>query len=203
MQKRWLFIPLMVGVALAGAAAPALADSAWKAVQSGERQMGSGQASHIEIRVEAGLDSSGMLLPDNYYCGQYIPCVGGALNFSIENKSDVVLKVTKVSLTTTQCYNGATPPCYLPILTDKNKDGTWNPSWSYGSTTCADFVTLTEPDFTTRTWPFIPPHGTLQVNGHDNRQLGANLIHLKSTTPTECQGASFYIPITVSAQDAS
>lgn len=204
MNRRWLFAPLMVGIALAGAVAPVLADSMWKATQSGERQQGSAQASRLEIRVEAGLDATGSLLPDNPYCGSVsFPCVGGALNFSVENKSDHQLRVTKVGQATTTCYGSATPPCYLPIWTDKNKDGTWSAYLSYGPSTCADFVTFSEPDFTARMWPLIPPHGILQVNGHDNRQLGQSMIHLKSTTPTECQGASFWIPVTVTAQDAS
>jgi hypothetical protein len=72
-----------------------------------------------------------------------------------------------------------------------------------GSNSCAEYATFTEPDLTNRMWPTVPPHGTLQVNGHDNRLLGGNLIHLKYNTPSECQGASFSIPITVAAQDAS
>ena len=73
------------------AAAPALAQSAFQAVQGGYSQSGTAQASRLTIQVEAGVaDQSVPLLPD--------PGPGGALAFSITNTSAVPLQVTALAM---------------------------------------------------------------------------------------------------------
>ena len=210
MNKRWLLVPLLVGAGLLGAIAPGLASSAWQAAQTGSQQWGTATATNLTIVVEGGLDPDGQLLPDagsaQYCAAGYVVCPGAALSFTIENRSSVPLRVTNVQRHQTTCGSNATPPCYYSILTDKNNDGTWSPYLTYGSTTCADHAYFMAPNFNTfgaRLWPVIPPHSTLHVNGHDNLALGAKMFHLDDTTPSACQGASFFVPLTVTAQDAS
>jgi hypothetical protein len=60
---------------------------------------------------------------------------------------------------------------------------------------------LAPPNF--KNWPIIPAHATLQVNGTDNNELGAGMLHLQATTPTGCQGATYQVPLIVTAQDAA
>ncbi len=91
LQRTLLAGLVAFGAVALGAAAPALAQSAFQAVQGGYHQEGNAQASRLTIRVEAGVaDQSVPLLPD--------PGPGGALSFSITNTSQVALKVTAVAV---------------------------------------------------------------------------------------------------------
>ena len=162
----------------------------WTAGQKGFHQEGSGQAAKLSIRVEAGLaDPSSTLVPDNLS----FPCTpcgpGGALAFTIENTGNMPLRVIALSL---GCFGGC-------ISSNKNVDGTFV---STGTGSCASSAFfLGPPNF--NNWPVIPAHATLQVNGTDNNALGAGLLHLGSATPQGCQGATYQVPLNVTAQDAS
>ena len=203
--KRLLLIPLAVGTMLLGVVGSAYAFSQWQASQTGYNQSGSATSNTLRIAVEAGLDPDTTLLPDSFNC-QFQPCPGGAVAFTIENKSSVPLRVFSVEQRQVPC-NGQNPPCMAPILSDKNTDGSWTAP-SFGSiNNCgshASFVTLNGAGAAAlRQWPAIPPHTTLHVNGSDALALGVGAIHLDFYTPNQCMGASFYVPLTVSAQDAS
>ena len=67
---------------------------------------------------------------------------------------------------------------------------------------CAQYVVFVTPTQFDN-WPTIGPHSTLQVNGTDNNQLGAGMLHLKSTTPDGCQGATFALGLNVTASEAA
>lgn len=171
-----ILAPLAMGAAAIGAAAPAFAQSLFLATQGGYRQAGTAQASKLTIQVEAALpDGHVLLLPDATACGK--TCPGGALAFSVTNTGEVPLKVVAVAQT-----DGA------KISSDRP--------------TCAASASFAPPDLAARPWPLIPPHATLQVTGSDSYQLGLGLIHLAPNTPNDCQGATFTVPISVSAEAA-
>lgn len=190
---RKLFVSLLVAAtASLVVIGTVFAASLWTAGQKGFHQEGSGQAGKLSIRVEAGLaDPTGTLLPDNPpgTCA-VAPCgPGGALAFTIENTGNVPLRVTGLLV--------ACPPCVTS--SNKNTDGTFVID---GSGSCGTFAGFLPPaDF--KNWPIIPAHATLQVNGTDNNQLGAGMLHLVPTTPSGCQGATYQIPLTVVAGSAT
>ena len=206
MDRRWLFVPLAVGAAIL--AAPGLAQAAadWNAQQNGSRE-GEAQATRLEIRVEGGLDANSLLVPDGPGCPGSGACPGGSLNFSIENTSGVALRVTGLRQPTAACVTRGVPAqCPVPIMSDRSDTGQPVSGPSYlgsGPGNCGRYASFTAPNFGQRPWPAIPPHATLQVNGTDNYALGSHLIHLDNSTPSACQGASFYVPLLVTATDAS
>ena len=162
----------------------------FKANQEGNRQAGEGQAARLTMRVEAGMaDANSDLIPDDFYNASASP--GGALNFSINNTSDLPLRVTKIELATQT--NGTT---ITPLVTsNKNGDGTYNSSGFGDCKQWASFVSPSNFD----NWPTIAPHSTLQVNGTDNSRLGAGMIHLSNSTAQGCQGAIFALTLNVTA----
>src|SRR5256885_12795161 len=81
-----------------------------------------------------------------------------------------------------------------------NKDATGGFAAAGNQGSCYQFLFLAAP-VNYDNWPVIPPHGTLQVNGSDNSRLGAGLVHLSSTTPDGCQGASFAMQLKVTASE--
>lgn len=170
------------------------AASLWVAGQKGFHQEGSGQAAKLSIRVEAGIaDPTSTLVPENDP-GSCItittPCgPGGALAFTIENTGNMPLRVT-----------GVLAPCLFGcLLSNKNADGTFVTN---GNGNCGSSGIFVGPS-NFNNWPIIPAHATLQVNGTDNNALGAGMLHLRSATPQGCQGATYQVPLTVTAQDAS
>lgn len=171
-----------------------LAASLWTAGQKGFHQEGSGQAAKLSIRVEAGIaDPASTLVPEDSATSCLIPNTpcgpGGALAFTIENTGNMPLRVT-----------GVLAPCSFGcMLSNKNADGTFVTNET-GS--CGQYGIFLGPS-NFNNWPIIPAHATLQVNGTDNNQLGAGMIHLRSITPQGCQGATYQVPLTVTAQDAS
>jgi hypothetical protein len=172
----------------------------FNAVQQGFRQAGAAQAVHLTMQVEAGLaDPNSDLIPDTSSC---IPsCPGGALSFAITNQSDLPIRVTQLAQATFTCGSSQCPL----INSNKNTDGSFVTHNADGSQTavgsCAvSAAFVAPPNFDN--WPTIAPHSTLQVNGTDNSQLGAGLIHLFSTTPQGCQGALFTIQLKVTATEA-
>jgi hypothetical protein len=191
----------------------------YKATEKGVNQSGGGQAATLTIKVEAGLaDPSSILLPDvgSTNC-PIVPttpvphpapysatCPGGALAFSVQNTSDIPLRVTDVEQR--QCQSTSQPntmvPC--PVSSDKNADGGWVLDGVSGS--CSQFASFNPPVLNPssaggRQWPVIPAHGTLQVNGTDANGLGTGLLHLSNQTTPGCQGATFQVLLDVTAQD--
>jgi hypothetical protein len=95
-----------------------------------------------------------------------------------------------------------TGACIAPINSDRNDDGTWNTP-STTAINCGGYAWYSEPpnfgNLTLKQWPIIPAHSTLQVNGTDNYALGKGMIHLTNLSPNNCQGASYSVPLTVTA----
>ncbi len=208
MDRRLLYAPLAVGVALL--VAPILAQGASSLTASDSDDHGRGQAesARLEIELEAGLDPSSLLVPDSPGCSATGPgCPGGNLNFSIENKSGVPVRVTNLQQATGRCAGTGKPTtCPAPIASDRLDNGQRVAAPDYTSTaanSCGTYARFSPPNLTAAPWPVIPAHGTLQVNGTDGYALGAHLIHLVSTTPSACQGAGLFVPLSVTATDAS
>jgi hypothetical protein len=190
---RKLFVSLLVAAAASLVVIGSVfAASLWTAGQKGFHQDGTGQAAKLSIRVEAGIaDPTGTLVPEDAAtsCFTTVCGPGGALAFTIENTGNMPLRVTGVAQT---CGTGC-------ILSNKNADGTFV---SNGTGSCGSSGFFEAPS-NFNNWPIIPAHATLQVNGTDNNQLGAGMLHLLFNTPQGCQGATYQVLLTVTAQDAS
>jgi hypothetical protein len=200
-MKKKLVISVLSSLAIiVGAVSVAYAFGTFKANQEGFRQAGEGQAARLTMRVEAAIaDPNSAFLPDSTSCG--LGCPGGALSFSITNSSDVPLRVTAITLGTYPCGLGGT--CY-EITSNKVHDGSFVTldSNGFGSGDCSNYAAFVPPaNF--YNWPTIGPHTTLQVNGTDNNQLGAGMIHLAPLTPQGCQGATFAIGLNVTATEST
>jgi hypothetical protein len=222
LNKKLLGGGALAGIVTMGVGGFVLATVIYKANEKGSNQGAGGQATTLTIRVEAGLaDPSAILIPDFSTGGcpvvpsTFVPhpapastvCPGGAIGFSVENTSDIPLRVTDVEQRA--CVNNAvypptSSPC--PFTSDKNTDG----SWAYlpiATGSCAQFASFNAPvlnpaDYGVgHPWPVIPAHSTLQVNGSDGNALGAGLLHLSPDTPSACQGATYQVPLDVTAQD--
>jgi len=198
-----MLAPAVLAAGLATATIGALADSQFAAQVTGSRPWGEAQATRITIRVEAGLDANQVFVPDGFGCSLTSTnpaCQGGALVFSIENQSSVPLRVTGIG-------QGTIGSC--TTISDKHEDGTFtlpNCSGSSGtpsSPNCSGDTYFLAPNLATRPWPVISPHGTLEVNGTDNSALGRGMIHMFNATPTGCEGATFYMPLNITAVDAT
>lgn len=208
-MKKKLLISVLSSLAIVvGAVSVAYALGTFKANQFGFRQGGEGQAAEVTMRVEAGLaDANSALLPDTSQCSGFGGCTGGALSFSITNTSEFPLRVTGIALATTSCFvNGSFSQC-PNVTSNKNIFGQFvqlGPNGAPPATTgdCAQSVQFVAPTQFDN-WPTIGPHSTLQVNGTDNNQLGAGMLHLKSTTPDGCQGATFALGLNVTAVEAA
>lgn len=204
-MKKKLLVSIISSLAIVvGAVSLAYAVGTFKANQEGFRQGGEGQAARLTMRVEAGTaDANSDLLPDSSSC---IPsCPGGALSFSITNSSDVPVRVTQIAVATSPCGAGAV--CNQ-ITSNKFHDGSFLILDSNGAPPagltgdCAQSLGFIAPaNF--NNWPTIGPHSTLHVNGTDNNQLGAGMIHLLSTTPQGCQGATYAVGLNVTATEAT
>jgi hypothetical protein len=194
-MRRKLFVSLLVAAtASVVVIGTVFAASLWTAGQKGFHQEGSGQAAQLRIRVEAGIaDPTSTLVPetDPGACITItVPCgPGGALAFTIDNTGNMPLRVTGL---TALCISGCT-------LSNKNTDGTFPVT---GTGSCGTYGIFVAPS-TFKGWPIIPAHATLQVNGTDNNALGAGMLHLRADTPQGCQGATYQVQLTVTAQDAS
>jgi hypothetical protein len=190
-MKRKLLISVLSSIAiLVGAVSVAYAMGTFKANQEGFRQAGEGQATRLTMRVEAGMaDPNGDFLPDDGSSGAR----GGDLSFSIKNTSDVPLRVTKIEALPVPCAQQFCPNA----TSNKNGIGTYAP----GGGDCGGYVNLIFPT-NFDSWPTIAPHATLQVNGTDNNRLGAGMIHLSSTTPQGCQGATFAVTLAITASES-
>ena len=186
-KKLLISLVISLGV-LVGGIGVAYATFTFKASQEGFRQAGEGQAARLTMRVEAGMaDANSDLIPDDFYSGG----PGGALNFSIENSSNMPLRVTKIELATQTQGTTITPI----VTSNKNGNGTYNTS---GFGDCKQYVTFVSPS-NFDNWPTIAPHSTLQVNGTDNSRLGVGMIHLLNSTAQGCQGALFALTLNVTA----
>lgn len=210
MKKKLLISVLSSLAIIVAAVSVAYAFGTFKANQSGFRQGGVGQAAEVTMRVEAGLaDANSALLPDTSLCAFSTAnfCTGGALSFSITNTSEFPLRVTGITLGTSVCFvNGSASQCPM-VTSNKNGFGQFVQLGTNGappSTTgdCAQYVQFVAPTQFDN-WPTIGPRSTLQVNGTDNNQLGAGMLHLKSTTPDGCQGATFALELNVTASEAA
>ena len=102
MKKKFLVsLVISVGIVIAGIGV-AYATYTFKANQEGSRQGGAGQAARITMRVEAGMaDANSDFVPDDYYYASASP--GGALSFSIQDTSQVPLRVSKVEIGRASC----------------------------------------------------------------------------------------------------
>src|SRR5436305_10533519 len=102
MKRTWFKVVGISTAVVFSAAVGALAGGLLNAQQSGVHQSGGGQAGRLTIRVEQALaDPASDLLPDPALGCQTIPqvtpavtastptCRGGALDFTIENTSNV------------------------------------------------------------------------------------------------------------------
>lgn len=200
MSKKLLLSVLMsVGIVVGGFGV-AYAFGTFHAIQQGFRQGGEGQGAKITMQVEAGTaDANSALLPDPYGCSSPCAVGGGSLAFSITNTSDFPIRVTQIQEATVGCYPGPTCPVRA---SNKNENGTFaslsglpiNPG------TCSGDLYVTPPT-NFDNWPTIGPHSTLQVNGTDNNQLGAGMIHLNNGTPDGCQGALFSVGLKITATE--
>jgi hypothetical protein len=197
MTKKGLLSVLMsIGIVVGGFGV-AYALGTFKAIQQGFRQGGEGQAARITMTVEAGSgDANSQFLPDSN-CSVSSPCPGGALGFAITNTSDFPIQVIGIAQATVPCGLGGT--CNS-VSSNKNTDGTFPTPGTSGSCV-TDMYFVAPQDF--RGWPTIAPHSTLQVNGTDNNQLGAGMIHLVNSTPDGCQGALFTVGLKVTAMEAT
>lgn len=210
-MKKKLLVSVLSSLAIVVAAVSvAYAFGTFKANQFGFRQGGAGQAAEVTMRVEAGLaDANSALLPDTNVCAfnQLNFCAGGALSFSITNTSEFPLRVTGITLATSFCIvNGQAAQCPM-VTSNKNSSGQFvqlgaNGAPSGATGDCAQYVVFLAPAQFDN-WPTIGPRSILQVNGTDNNQLGAGMLHLKSTTPDGCQGATFALGLNVSAVEAA
>jgi hypothetical protein len=195
MKKKFLVSGLLSIGILVGGFGAAYALSTFKASQEGFRQAGAGQATRLTMRVEAGMaDANSDLVPDDYYATATNPGPGGALSFSIKNTSNLPIRVTDIKLTTYAC---GTATCNN-IASNKNSDGTFAPVGSGGN--CKQWVAFRAPA-SFDNWPTIAPRSTLEVNGTDNNRLGAGMLHLSSVTEQGCQGATFVVPLTITAYE--
>jgi len=225
MRRSWVKIAGIAAVVIFSASVGALASSLLNAQQSGVHQSGGAQAGRLTIRVEQALaDPASDLLPDSNGCPT-VPnvtpptpvsspaCPGGALDFTIENTSNVPVRVTKVAATV-QCSGPQGQQTCNPAVfaSDKNTDGSFVADETSGS--CGASASFTGPDIVdalnnhsniganflnSRPWPIIPAHGTLVVNGTDANALGLGLVHLSNSTAQGCQSATLSIPLTITA----
>lgn len=208
-MKKKLLISVLSSLAIVvGAVSVAYALGTFKANQFGFRQGGAGQAAEVTIRVEAGLaDANSALLPDTSQCSGFGGCTGGALSFSITNTSEFPLRVIGITVPTSFCFvNGVAAQC-PNITSNKNSFGQFVQLGANGAPPsitgdCAQYAVFVAPAQFDN-WPTIGPRSTLQVNGTDNNQLGAGMLHLKSTTPDGCQGATFAVGLNVTAVEAA
>jgi hypothetical protein len=194
MSKKLLLSVLMsIGIVVGGFGL-AYAFGTFNAIQHGFRQGGEGQAARLTMQVEAGTaDGNSQFLPDSPVGSS----PGGALQFDITNTSDFPIRVTTMAQATVAC--GGTAQC--PQQTsNKNTDGTYPPPPTSG--TCVNYLFFSGPT-SLANWPTIGPHSTLHVNGTDNNQLGAGMIHMASNTPDGCQGALFAVGLKVTATETT
>ncbi|TME54376.1 MAG: hypothetical protein E6I60_07850 [Chloroflexi bacterium] len=195
MKKKFLVsVLLSLGIVVLGVG---MAYAAWtfKANQEGFRQGGAAQATHVTIRVEAGMaDPNSDFVPDDGNANLTSP--GGALTFAIENTSNVPLAVTQIDVVNVQSTTCGGTVCPL-ISSNKNGTGAFVAG---GNGDCKQWASITPPS-SYLNWPIIAPHSTLQVNGTDNNRLGAGMIHLSSSTAQGCQGATFGVNLKVTAYE--
>ena len=218
MNKKLLIGGALGGIVTMGVGGFVVATVIYKANEKGINQGGGGQATTLTIRVEAGLaDPSSVLVPDisgtncpivpinavPHPAPSSVQCPGGALSFSVQNTSDIPLRVTDVEQRICPTQGNLSGLC--AFTSDKNADGTWAFDGVTGG--CAAYASFNAPllnpqDVGGSPWPVIPAHSTLQVNGSDANALGAGLLHLSPTTPSRCQGATYQVLLDVIAQDA-
>lgn len=195
MSKKLLVSVLMSVGIVVGSFGLAYAVGTFSAIQQGFRQAGEGQAARVTMQVEAGTaDGNSDFLPDSAF--PFSPGPGGALDFAITNTSDFPIRVTQIAQTTVQCAATLCPQA----TSNKNTDGTYAIPPLSG--TCVIYVNVTPPTQFAN-WPTIGPHSTLHVNGTDNNQLGAGMIHLGHDTPNGCQGALFAVGLNVTATEVT
>jgi hypothetical protein len=193
MSKKLLLSVLMSLGIVVGGFGLAYAFGTFNAIQQGFRQGGEGQAARLTMQVEAGTaDGNSQFLPDAAFGSS----PGGALQFAITNTSDFPIRVTAIAQSTTACGPNQ---CNVQS-SNKNTDGTYATPPVSG--TCANDLYFSAPT-SFANWPTIGPHSTLQVNGSDNNQLGAGMIHMSSITPDGCQGALFTVGLKVTATETS
>jgi hypothetical protein len=193
MSKKLLLSVLMSLGIVVGGFGLAYAFGTFNAIQQGFRQGGEGQAARVTMQVEAGTaDGNSQFLPDTTASSP-----GGALQFAITNTSDFPIRVTAIAQATVACGIGAQCPSQT---SNKNTDGTYATPPSGGS--CVNDLFFEAPQ-SFANWPTIGPHSTLQVNGTDNNQLGAGMIHMPPTTPDGCQGALFTVGLKVTATEVT
>lgn len=191
-KKVLLGVLASIGV-LVGGVALAYAANTFKAIQSGYRQSGEGQAARVTMTIEATTaDQNALVIPDDPSCIAGA-CPGGALSFAIANTSQFPIRVTKIEL-------GSPGVGVPPVDSNKNSDGTFAVGGTGGN--CAQNALFLAPA-NYDNWPTIGARSTLQVNGSDANSLGANMLHLFSGTPQGCQGASFGVSLKVTATEAT
>jgi hypothetical protein len=196
MTKKLLISVLMSVGIVAGSFGIAYAVGTFSAIQQGFRQAGEGQAARVTMQVEAGTaDGNSDFLPDSAF--PFPPGPGGALDFAITNTSDFPIRVTQIAQSQVPCGLGA--QC-ASASSNKNTDGTYAIPPLSG--TCVNYLLVTPPS-TFANWPTIGPHSTLHVNGTDNNQLGAGMVHLTHDTPNGCQGALFAVGLNVTATEVT
>lgn len=193
MSKKLLLSVLMSLGIVVGGFGLAYAFGSFNAIEQGFRQGGEGQAARITMQVEAGTaDGNSQFLPDSATGTS----PGGALQFAITNTSDFPIRVTAIAQSTATCGLGQCPV----QASNKNSDGTY-PTPPTGGNCVLDLYFVAPASFAN--WPTIGPHSTLQVNGTDNNQLGAGMIHMIPNTPDGCQGALFTVGLKVTATEVT
>jgi hypothetical protein len=194
MSKKLLLSVLMSLGIVVGGFGLAYAFGTFNAIQQGFRQGGEGQAARLTMQVEAGTaDGNSQFLPDPAFGSS----PGGALQFAITNTSDFPIRVTAIAQSSVNCGISAQCPSQA---SNKNSDGTYPTPPASGN--CGNYLFFTAPQ-SFANWPTIGPHSTLQVNGTDNNQLGAGMIHMSSVTPDGCQGALFTVGLKVTATEVT
>lgn len=195
MTKKLLISVLMSVGIVAGSFGIAYAVGTFSAIQQGFRQAGEGQAAKVTMQVEAGTaDGNSDFLPDSAF--PFPPGPGGALDFAITNTSDFPIRVSSIAQSMVPCG----PSQCAAQSSNKNTDGTYAIPPLSG--TCASSLFVTPPTQFAN-WPTIGPHSTLHVNGTDNNQLGAGMVHLFNNTPNACQGALFAVGLNVTATEVT
>ena len=216
LKSKFMIMPIAAGAAALAVAVPAAANN-WGASQTGVRQGGSADAAVIQIQVEAGLPASASLLPDEPGCsfgGTTQPgCEGVPVSVTVRNLTGQWLRLGQTSQALANPACVVAPPTFFcataPIASDRVDTGQWlldigTYAGSGSGANCGTYgLFLPAPTYFFGTGngfkalPTIPPHGSLSLPTADGRSLGA--LHLSSSTPNTCQGASFRVPLTVTA----
>lgn len=137
----------------------------------------------------------------------YPGCEGAPVSLTVTNESSHPLRITSVAQTTVQ-YPANT---LASIASDRQVNGQWvagmygdPPGTAAGTgSVCGTFAYFVAPNIQQnynlqqKALPLIPAHATLTIPTAGGSNLG--YIHLQTATPMNCMGASYQVPLTLTA----